>query len=379
VAVPSQHLSSLFEADGPFLSLYLRTPGDVEDAAREERIRWRGTRRDLLELGVPEGVLDEIDPLVEGAHERGPGLAVIAAVDGVLLADSVPEPPRDVVVRYGHLPSIVPLLAREQRAIPHVVVRADRTGAEIVTRLPGGDRRLETVEGRSGPHIHRSAPGGWSQPRYQHRAEHFWQANATAVAEALTRVVDEVRPRLVAVAGDVRAVQLLAEQVPERVSTLLRQVGGELPDIESVIARADEAVLDLAIADGKALMDRFVEERAQRDRAADGPAATIAALAKAQVATLLLVPGDDDQRTAWFGEELVEVAADRDTLEAMGVGFPVEAPLVDVLVRAATGTGADVRVVDQGPDVPTGGVGGLLRWSDGGGSDVGGDGEVTAP
>jgi Bacterial archaeo-eukaryotic release factor family 2 len=362
--VPTEELSRLYDANGPFLSLYLRTPGDVEDAARELDTRWRSTRRDLVEDGVPESVLEEVDPLVDGAYERGPGLAVIASVDGVLLADAVPEPPREVVVGYGPLPSIVPLLVRDQQAVANVVVLTDRTGAEIVARVPGGGDRVDSVEGRTGPHIHRSAPGGWSQPRYQHRAEHLWQANAAEVAEALTKVVDEVRPRVVAVAGDVRAVQLLAEQVPPRVSALIDQVGGEYPDVESLLRRADEAVMELVREDEEVLLARFAEERGQGDRAVDGPAAAVAALAKAQVETLLLVDGQVDGRTAWFGEEPTQIALDEAAIADMGDPTPVEAPLVDVLVRAAILTGADERVVGQGPDAPTGGVGALLRWSD---------------
>jgi hypothetical protein len=363
-----QRFRALYDANGPFLSLYLRTPGDVEDAARELDTRWRDTRRDLGADGVPEDLLEAIDPLVDRAYERGPGLAVIASADGVLLTDAVPEPAREAVVAYGPLPSIVPLLAQEQQRLPNVAVLTDRTGAEIVTRVPDGER-VETVEGTVSPQLHRSAPGGWSQPRYQRRAERLWQANATEVAEALTRVVDEVRPRVVTVSGDVRAVQLLADQVPERVSTVLERAGGEFPDVEPVLRRTDEAVRELVREDDAALLDRFAAARGQRDRAADGPDAVLVALAKAQVETLLMtVPTADGpgrgRRTAWFGEEPPEVALDEATLDAMGVGFPVEAPLDDVLVRGAMGTGATPRILAAAPDGPADGVGGLLRWAD---------------
>jgi hypothetical protein len=44
------------------------------------------------------------------------------------------------------------------------------------------------------------------------------------------------------------------------------------------------------------------------------------------------------------------------------VDHPVEAPLVDVLVRAALGTSAGVRLVPA-DRAPTDGVGAVLRWS----------------
>jgi DNA repair photolyase len=38
----------------------------VENAAARLRLRWKSTRGDLQERGVPVGVLEAVDPLVEG-------------------------------------------------------------------------------------------------------------------------------------------------------------------------------------------------------------------------------------------------------------------------------------------------------------------------
>ena len=82
-------------------------------------------------------------------------------------------------------------------------------------------------------------------------------------------------------------------------------------------------------------------------RAVEGAGATLAALARGQVATLVLTGLFlDDRRTAWFGPAPTDVAADRDTLAGLGVPGPVEGRLVDVAVRAALGTGAEIRVLD---------------------------------
>jgi hypothetical protein len=49
----------------------------------------------------------------------------------------------------------------------------------------------------------------------------------------------------------------------------------------------------------------------------------------------------------------------------MGVSDLQEGPLVDVLLRAALGTAAEVLMVPAGtPDSPVDGVGALLRYSD---------------
>jgi Bacterial archaeo-eukaryotic release factor family 2 len=368
--VHQAEIARVFEADGPFTSVYMDTEGDVEQAADRVALRWKNLRGSMLAAGVPEGTVALIDPLVGGSHMAGATLAVIAAVDGPRYVANLPDPPpRDSLLRHGALPDVLPLLAAAQAAVPHVAVLTDRTGADMAARGVADDEaRAERVEGRVTPHLHKPQAGGWSQPRFHHRAEAIWESNASEVADALSRLVDRVRPRFVAAAGDVRALQLLREQAPKRVRELLAVVGGEYGSLEAVFAEADKLAAATVEADSRALVDRLAEElgqaavpRAERGdradegvpgagrgtRAVEGAAATLAALARGQVATLLLTGLFlDDQRTAWFGPAPTDVAADRDALVGLGVPGPVEGRLVDVAVRAALGTGAEVRVLD---------------------------------
>jgi hypothetical protein len=354
--VHQAEIARVFEADGPFTSVYLDTEGDVEQAADRAALRWKNLRGSMLAAGVPEATVAAIDPLVGGSHMAGATLAVIAAVDGPRYAANLPDPPpRDTLLRHGALPDVVPLLAAAQAAVPHVAVLTDRTGADMAARGVADEAaRAERVEGRVTPHLHKPQAGGWSQPRFHHRAEAIWESNASEVADALARLVDQVRPRFVAAAGDVRALQLLREQAPKRVRELLCVVGGELGALEAVFAEADKLAAATVEADNRALLDRFAEELGQAAtgteggaQAVEGAAATLAALARGQVGTLLLTGLFlDDRRTAWFGPAPTDVAADRDALVGLGVPGPVEARLVDVAVRAALGTGAEVRVLD---------------------------------
>jgi hypothetical protein len=358
-------IARVFEASGPFVSLYLATERDVEQAATRVALRWKGVRGGLLRDGVPEATLAAIDPLVAEGYTAGSTLAAIAAVDGVRYSTSLPEPPpREAIVRHGALPYLLPLLAAAQAAVPHVAVLTDRTGADIAARVPDGSEHSERVEGRSSPHIHKPQAGGWSQPRYHHRAEALWESNAGEVAEALTRLVDQVRPRFVAAAGDVRALQLLREQAPKRVRELIQVVGGEYGSLDAVFAAAEKLVAATVDADTNALLERFAEARGQRDRAVEGAGATLAALSRTQVGTLLAAGLFlDDDRTAWFGPAPTDVGVDPAALAVLGVSNPVEGRLVDVAVRAALGTGATVRVVDPDRQVtPWDGLGALLRF-----------------
>ncbi len=362
----STDIARVFDAPGPFLSLYLATGGGLENAGPRVELRWKNVRGELLERGVPEGLLEAVDPLVEGSHTAGATLAVLASVDGVAWSGSLPDPPlREAVARWGPLPSIVPLLAHAQSQVPHVAVLASRAAAELAARTPDSDRGEQVeVEGERSPYLTRSAPGGWSQPRYQHRAEVIWERNAAEVAEVLTDMVDRVRPRFVAVAGDVRAVQFLRDKSPKRVRKRMKVVGGELPSIETVLEEAAKLVHATVERDADELLGRFEEGQAQHDRAADGAAATLRALARAQVETLLVVDEPGDERSAWFGGGGERIAMDRDTLLAIGEVAPAEGRLVDVAVRAALTTGAGVRVLAPGTGRgPREGLGALLRFA----------------
>jgi peptide subunit release factor 1 (eRF1) len=211
----------------------------------------------------------------------------------------------------------------------------------------------------------KSNPGGWSQQRFQQRAENTWAENADDVAEELTKLVDRVEAGLVVAAGDVRALQLLREALPDRVGELLHVVeGGRGADgsKEEIAAEAAEQVQAAANDATEALLEKLREEAGQQDKAAEGVAATAQALSMGQVEVLLLHDEPEEDRSAWFGPDPIPVAAAPEALESLGVESAQEGRLADVLIRAALATGAGIRII---PPVggPADGVGALLRWS----------------
>lgn len=351
----------LFSAAPPVISVYLATQGARADAAEQVALRWKNLRRRLAEAGAPERTIAAVDPLLERAHAEGETLVAIANGDGLLYAANLAELSEDDVATVRPLPHVVPLLAAMQRMLPHVVVATDRVGAELVAVLPAeADQRAEVTG--SEQHITRSAPGGWSQRRFQQRAENRWEANAREVADELTRLVDSTVPRLVVISGDVRAVAFLREHLPARVSTLISEVQGDYSSIDEALARSAQLVAGLAEQETATLLADYARERGQGDLSSVGPAATLEALALGQVESVLIDPSRTAGQTAWFGPELAQVAATRETLEQAGVEAE-EAPLDDVLVRAAAGTAARIRIVPPGaPELAPTGVGGLLRY-----------------
>lgn len=361
--VTASELQDLVGARGPFATLYLTTEAAVENAAQRTQQRWKTARSDLQVQGAPAAVLDLIEPLVDTAHEHGECLAVIATADRVLHVEHLPEPPKRDLARWSALPVYGPLIEWHQQAVPHLVVLVDRRGADLLAFQRVGPDFVREIEGDDDP-LTKSKPGGWSQRRYQRRAENTWEHNAKEVATAVTELVAEIDARLVVVAGDVRAVQLLQDDLDRDVHALVRVVdGGRVADgsTDDIAEEATRLVATVAASETRVLLEKFREERGQQDRAADGPVETISALNEARVA-VLLVPGDADlYETAWFGAEAIPVALSAETMAEMGVERPEHAPLLDVLVHAALGSGAGVRIIPRAA-APERGIGAILRW-----------------
>ena len=363
-AVPD--VAALFESPGPFVTVYLAIEPAVAQAAQQSELRWKSLRKELEAAGAPDGALEAVDPLVAEAHRWGRTLAAVCNRTGALLVRHEPEPPSRDLGRVANLPSVGPLLEWTQAAVPHLAVLADRAGADLITFARGDDGDVTTVGQPTGddPNLRKTQPGGWSQRRYQTRAENLWEQNAKEVADQVTSLVDETGARLVVTAGDVRALEKLRQFLPERVAALVREVDGARSAGSGVDEIADDIVklvASVSAEDSVALLRQFRQERGQNDLAVEGIGPTLAALAESRVDTLLVHDDPDDTRTAWFGPAPGMVATEAQTLRDMGADDVQEGRLVDVAIRAAFGTGASVRLVPSVGSV-TDGLGGILRF-----------------
>lgn len=363
-AVRAPDLTELLAGTGPFATVYMTTEASVENAAQLAEVRWKSQRDELLGAGAPEPVVAAVDGLVASAHLEGEGLGVIVRADGAVHVEHGPRAPWADRASWAPLPAVGQILAWRQSSPAHLIVLADRQGADIVG-VRGDGRDLRREAGGDDTALRKVNAGGWSQRRYQERAENTWEKNAGDVARQVARLADRIDPRFVAVGGDVRAVALLRDALPRELAGRVVEVtAGRSPDGsgEALAAAVDDLVEQCAQADTAAVLDRFREELGQHDRAADGVDATLGALAAAQVDVLLVHDDPADGRTAWFGSEPTMVAATATALRDLNVAAPTEARLVDVALRAALGTGAGVRLVPR-IGVPREGLGAVLRWA----------------
>src|SRR5918995_2177989 len=118
-AVRAPELAPVFEGDGPFVSTYLTTVADVENAAQRSMQHWKTVRGELEQAGAPADVLDAVEEHIPDAHHEGACLGVVAGPGLVHVEHHLVPPPADSG-SYGPVPAVVPLVRRGQSPPPGV-------------------------------------------------------------------------------------------------------------------------------------------------------------------------------------------------------------------------------------------------------------------
>lgn len=353
-------LKDLLEPLRPTVTTYLPARNDLPDSATQLKLHWSNLRRSLTAAGALDADLDALDVAANEPAAGGDTNVAIAA-DGKLQAVGfMTEPIEEPFGATELIPSILPLLDWEQSRIPHLVVVVDRTGADIIAISPEYEDTGTTVTGDD-EYIHRGAPGGWSQRRFQQRAENLWESNAKDVAVEVDRLAASINAQAIIVAGDDRAVGFLCQHLSPRTVDLVRNIDGARAEwsIDQIAADTVTQVATVAAADLSDHLQTFAEARVT-NHAVDGPDAVFQALRRATAAKLYVVDDTYGHRArGWTASDPAHIYP-YGTPPDVGVELR-HAPLHDIALRSAVLTGADIVVVPAGQNAPNGGVGALLR------------------
>ena len=362
-------LSDVLAAAGPFVTVHIGAESAVEQAADRYEMAWKSIAKRLEEQDVPEPVRVALVE-AKGEHSEGDARLVVASIpEGrVVLSEAVSTRPATDVVDVGPLPRLLPLVADLTTRVPHVVVHADRTGADVVAYYDTGKVTEEvTVKGRT-LHLRKVQGGGWAHLHYQHRAENQWRENAKEIRETAMQLAEQVGAELIVGVGDERELTYVKEGLSQPWDGLWLEIpGGRGHDgsEQLVEQRVRDAVSLHTAAETLTLLAEYAQERGQDKRAADGLQDVVEALRKAQVQTLVLTTDADEHSTLWFGEDPSQLGTSRADVEALGATSVTEGPLISVLLRAALATGADVQLVPhESEQAPQTGLGALLRYAD---------------
>ena len=365
-------LEPVFAATRPVATVCADVTHTTASAATELDLRVHALSDRLRAQGAPEPVVQVVrGRLLEGDEggEAGTlkGRALVVAADGSVVLDyALVDAPLREIAEWSPQPNLMPILRQLPGRVPHIVVLADRTGADITYfGYPGQIEEQDTVKGDTFQ-IRKVRGGGWAHHRYQHNAENKWIHNAEEVAAQISSMARRLSPRFVLVAGDVRARQILTDRASDPWSDLIVSM-----DQGGRAAGADRAPVDERrgelVAEYEAREDAEVLEQVQA-AAAHGLSVTglkpvLETLRKDQVETLVLADDQEEDATLLVGDSPMELGVDQQDMDALGThGRPV--PADRALLAAAFSTRAGVVLVPRSAMPDDVAVAAVLRYTD---------------
>jgi peptide subunit release factor 1 (eRF1) len=261
----------------------------------------------------------------------------------------------------GSVPHLYPLAKIIDQYPRYASVLLDTNRARIFVFGLGAVERREQV---TNPKTRRNSMGGWSQARYQRRAENVHLHHVKEVVETLDTIVQQDRIEHIILAGDDVVIPLLRAQLPKHLESRVVDVLALERDLgEDDIVDATLGVLRQKDAETDAeRVQELIGAWQGSGLGVVGPAGTLKALQMGQVDELLISGTPQHLRATRLpddaapGQVKVETSAVSDASEA-------QLKLADELVTRAQQTGARVRVIED-PELleEFGGVGALLRF-----------------
>ncbi|MDW3217174.1 MAG: hypothetical protein R8F63_01065 [Acidimicrobiales bacterium] len=312
-------LRSIYRSPGPYTTVYLATRPLLPHAERDLSERWQEMRAELETQCAPLDALEAIDArLALPDPDDTAGVCVIAAADGSTVVEYGMEPPRVDVGVIDTLPHVGPMLEWQQRRVPHLVVTADRFGADIVTFGADHFSDLDTIEG-----------------------------DATIIAPIVSTTATAIGARLVVVGGDPATAQSLADELTTVTAPWCHVVACLDENVDQL---ADTTVRHVSDAAARTTVGYLRELRflATHDAGIDGTDDTIAALVSGVPGVLLVHDDPTDDRRIWIGKAPFQLSQDKNT------ECREQARLVDAAIWSAVLQGMDVHIIPTtghtGPD-----------------------------
>lgn len=363
-------LAPMYEIPGPFATACLDATRSEESAAHEIELRWRHHREQLADAGAPDPLLEEMQAaaLAVDGYPGPHGRMIVGAGKEVLIDAVLPHPPQRESAAWAALPHLLPYVRQYAWSVPHVLALVDRVGADITAYGSLSEERDQREVDGDTLHVSKVKVGGWSHKKYQQRSENLWHQNAHEVAAAVNELVAEVGAKVLAVAGDTRAREALERHLSERSRSVLvvLEHGGRASGVDDEPLREEllTKVRLRAMEEMSEVVRRFEEQRGRHEAAAEGIAAVVETLRRAQVDTLLLRDDPSATTQLWVGPDPLHLALDAADLTGLGVDEPVQDRADAAIVRALAGTGGRLVLAPAGGFELRDGIGALLRYAD---------------
>ena len=364
--------SELFRKPGPWCMAYVDASAGTVDGLEAADVQPDNVRNALAGLGASEDDLEAVAGAIQPATgEPSPISRYVLVRQGEVVINELlpgallgPEQISTDVV-----PDLLPLLKHHPDGFAYVVTEVSREEGEIRLHRAGRQAAEESQHIRGSDENLKKVPvGGWSQGRYQRHTEEIWRRNADQVVEQIDRVVRENNARLLVLAGDIRARQLVADQLSEASKAILSTVDSHTlaagSDREKFEDEVNSLVAQQWATEQGQLVDRLAEQEGQANpESATGFGAVVHALQQAQVEVLMFDDGSLTERTVLALNAEPWLATSEE--ESLGAEVLGKVPAAAALLRAAALTDARVELVPSAA-LPDGvEIAALLRWPTG--------------
>lgn len=282
---------------------------------------------------------DELDPAAQGVF--------IVACNHAGVFEALPLGlPLETHMDIGPIPMLTPLARLVEDNVPYAVLVADQQDATLSVIVMAAAEPAVDVEGSGYPR--KQQAGGWSQRRYQARADERVAAFAREIAEETRRTLDETGVPILIVAGDEIITSALSEafheSVAERIAAVIRLDIGASDDelLAATLPIATEWEREQELRDARSVQARVLADGA----GTQGAEAVLRALAVGQAARLVM--NDDFEAECWadYALPLFGIGASPREHPAGGdLANVVPTRVRDEMIRLALTSGASVQIV----------------------------------
>jgi len=305
-----------------------------------------------------------VDYLDKEINRSSQALAIFAcAAAGLFEAVQLEAPIEQHWLFVGSVPHLYPLARVIENHPRYAAVLLDTNRAQIFVFGLGTTERTETVVSAR---TRRTSKGGWSQARYQRRADNVHTHHIKEVIDTLERLVREEELAHVVVAGDEGALTLLRAEMPKELAdklvdmTTWDRTAGEA----EILASSLEALREKDAETDVEKVDELIDAWRSGGLGVAGPEATMSAFQLGQVDELIITATPDALKPV---QKLPDDAAPggvaAETSAPQGVADEARLKLSDELITRAQQTGARVRFIEDAALLADiGGVGALLRF-----------------
>ena len=365
-----ESLAALEPSPFPVLSLYLSLSTNQngrEDYQPFVRKVFRERAKALPEQSPERESFDadvkRIEAHLESDDARaGQSLAIFAS-SGSDLFEVVPidAPLAEHALFVGSVPHLYPLARVIENYPRYAAVMLDTNKARIFV-FGGETEREKTIVGEK---TRRTSKGGWSQARYQRRADNFHLHHIKEVVDTLDRIVRDEDIQHVVVAGADVAMPILREQLPKELADKIVEIGShEEGESDSFLERTMAALREKDAETDVEKVQELLDAWKSGGLGVAGPEATLSAFQLGQVDELIITGSPDTLKPV---QRLPDDAAPGDvqvvTSNPGGAVDERQVKLSDELVTRAQQTAARIRFIEDASLLAdVGGVGALLRF-----------------